>query len=212
MATHKTFNENLSGLDLEMIYVPDGEFMMGALEADQIPQHRVTVPAFYLSKNPISHAQWRMVMGYDSNNPRPNPDDAHPVTCVNWNEAKEFCKKLNAWFYRPYRLPSEAEWEYACRSEMLADVMWSEVSEWCEDVWHENYEGAPTDGTAWADVEDVTDDRVVRGRLSNSYTHPCDKHPAKRYRCSRNTQNFIFPDFIAGSGIGFRVVITASIL
>jgi formylglycine-generating enzyme required for sulfatase activity len=75
----------------------------------------VTVQDFYIGKYEVTQAQWKAVMGAD-NNPSSFKGDDLPVERVTWNDAKAFCEKLNRMTSRTYRLPSEAEWEYACRA------------------------------------------------------------------------------------------------
>jgi eukaryotic-like serine/threonine-protein kinase len=77
------------------------------------PQHRVSVPSFYMGRFEVTQAQWQAVMG---NNPSSFKGENRPVERVSWNDAQEFCKKLSQRTGRTYRLPSEAEWEYACRA------------------------------------------------------------------------------------------------
>ena len=102
-----------SYLGTEMIYVAGGSFSMGSNEVyeDEKPIHRVQVPAFYLGKYEVTQAQWRKVMG---SNPSDNKDcDQCPVEQVSWNDIQTFLRKLNAQSSYTYRLPTEAEWEYA---------------------------------------------------------------------------------------------------
>jgi formylglycine-generating enzyme required for sulfatase activity len=134
--TAQFFREQIAEVSLDMMLIPGGKFMMGSPE-DEIdrspnegPQHPVTVPAFYLGKYPITQAQWRAVVNaVDSDlDPEPahfkgyprrysaSPKDNHPVEQVTWFDATEFCIKLSQLTGRTYRLPSEAEWEYACRA------------------------------------------------------------------------------------------------
>ena len=113
---------------LEMIAIPGGTFTMGSPESepgsdeDERPQHDVTLQPFYLGRYPITQAQWRMVAGYPRVNKALNPDpsrfqgDNRPVEQVSWEDAQEFCRRLSQQTGKPYRLPSEAEWEYACRA------------------------------------------------------------------------------------------------
>ncbi len=103
-----------------MVGVPGGEFLMGSPESeegrygDEGPQHSVTVQAFSIGKYEITQAQWKAVMG--GNNPSNFKGDDLPVESVSWNDAKEFCQKLAQMTGKRYGLPSEAEWEYACRA------------------------------------------------------------------------------------------------
>ncbi|MDM8567214.1 formylglycine-generating enzyme family protein [Candidatus Halobeggiatoa sp. HSG11] len=117
--TAKQRIENAYGVNLAMVYIPAGEFMMGSPEDEEgrydneSPQHKVTIKQpFYMSKYPITQAQWQAVMG---NNPSHFKGDKRPVGMVSWDDAVKFCEKLSKLTKQNYRLPSEAEWEYACR-------------------------------------------------------------------------------------------------
>jgi len=107
-------------VSLEMVGVPGGEFQMGSPDGEEGrrheegPQHRVTVQAFSIGKYEITQAQWKAVM--DGNNPSHFPGDDLPVESISWADAKEFCRKRTQMTGRRYGLPSEAEWEYACRA------------------------------------------------------------------------------------------------
>ena len=116
----KYFTENLgNGITLEMVKIPGGEFIMGSpteeegREATEGPQHQVIVKPFFMGKFAVTQAQYQEIMG---NNPSRLKREKHPVDSVNWNNAIEFCQKLTKKTGRTYRLPSEAEWEYACRT------------------------------------------------------------------------------------------------
>jgi formylglycine-generating enzyme required for sulfatase activity len=107
-------------LDIPMIHVIGGTFTMGCTseqgydcETDEKPAHQVEMDNFYIGKYEITQAQWKAVMGY---NPSKFKGDDLPVENVSWHEAQEFILKLNnQTTYRQYRLPTEAEWEYAAR-------------------------------------------------------------------------------------------------
>ena len=216
-----TFTVELgSGVPLAMVYIPGGRFWMGSPESEpkrrdsEGPQHKVTVPAFYMGKYAVTQRQWRAVSLLDDvERPlAPNPScfkgDNLPVECVSWFDAVEFCQRLSRHTGHEYRLPSEAEWEYACRAGTSTPFHFGEtistdqanyngdsiygkgqkgmyrkkttpvgsfdanrfglydmhgnVWEWCQDHWHENYEGAPIDGSAWLS-SDESKNRVVRG-------------------------------------------------
>jgi formylglycine-generating enzyme required for sulfatase activity/predicted Ser/Thr protein kinase len=186
------------GVQLEMVQIPAGEFLMGSASSEkesrnsERPQHKVTVPSFYLGRYPVTQAQYAAIMG---NNPSHFKGDNLPVEKVIWHNAQEFCQKLMAKTKKKYRLPSEAEWEYACRAGTTTPFYFGEtidaelanydgnytygsgakgkylaktnkvgsfpannfglcdmpgnVWEWCEDGWHNDYNKAPVDGTAW---------------------------------------------------------------
>jgi formylglycine-generating enzyme required for sulfatase activity len=225
------FVESLGiGVELVMVRIPAGDFRMGSPEeesgryGDESPQHLVTVPEFYVGKYPVTQAQWRMVADLPQverelqREPSNFTGDDLPVDLVSWFEAIEFCRRLNATTGREYRLPSEAEWEYACRagtttpfhfgatiSTDLANYngnfvygsgnyldgsgekgiyrrkttpvgsfnaangfglhdMPGNIWEWCLDHYHEDYEGAPIDGSAWIDTNaEQNASRQLRG-------------------------------------------------
>ncbi len=102
-----------------MVAIPGGSFLMGSpcdekgRRDNEEPQHEVNVPSFYLGKYAVTQAQWQAIMG---NNPAKFEGENRPVEAVSWLEAVEFCQKLSEKLGEEYRLPSEAEWEYACRA------------------------------------------------------------------------------------------------
>jgi formylglycine-generating enzyme required for sulfatase activity len=115
-----SFTEDLGkGIKLEMIAIPGGTFWMGspANEAERYnsesPQHQVTVPSFFMGKYPLTQAQYQAIMG---KNPAYFKGNNRPVENVSWDDAVLFCQKLSQRTGKNYRLPSEAEWEYACRA------------------------------------------------------------------------------------------------
>jgi formylglycine-generating enzyme required for sulfatase activity len=325
-------------LDLEMVAIPSSTFMMGAPEEesesidDERPQHDVTLQPFYMSRYPITQAQWRSLstttiqnfeeafravdsvirrnqreglrkierdilegswhrrtfpeialstgtsaahcrnvasrlwnllssaLGMSVSkrniervvercfserelNPAPSRFDGDdlPVENVSWEDAQEFCRRLSIKTGKDYRLPTEAEWEYACRAgtatpfyfgeTIAADLanydagtafgdgptgeyrgkttvvgsfpanafglcdMHGNVWEWCEDDWHETYEGAPTDGSAWISSGERESRRVLRGGSWNDGPENC--RSANRFRDAPDLRNF---------NTGFRVV------
>ena len=115
------------GMVLDLLQIPAGEFDMGSTstepyrETDEGPRHRVKVDAFYMARTEISQAQWAQVAAYPpveialTSEPSRYPGAALPVQNVSYAEATEFCRRLTAKTGRFYRLPTEAEWEYACR-------------------------------------------------------------------------------------------------
>ena len=122
------FSEPLAdSLDLEMMLIPKGQFMMGCPDSeegenDEKPQHLVTIAQFFMAKTPVTQAQWRVVAGMPQIDRALKPDPSRfkgancPVEQVSWYEAIEFCQRLSTHTSRTYTLPTEAQWEYACRA------------------------------------------------------------------------------------------------
>ncbi|HEY9641333.1 MAG TPA: formylglycine-generating enzyme family protein, partial [Coleofasciculaceae cyanobacterium] len=113
---------------LEMVAVAGGRFRMGAADTERFsapsesPQHQVAVQPFFISKYLITQSQWQAVAALPKVSRDLNPNPAHfkgmdlPVESVSWLDAVEFCDRLSQSTGTAYRLPSEAEWEYACRA------------------------------------------------------------------------------------------------
>ncbi|OLP19520.1 sulfatase-modifying factor protein [Leptolyngbya sp. 'hensonii'] len=136
------FTEALgNGVDLDLVKIPAGQFMMGQTEAEkqellkqvseadyqkyfarELPRHEVHILRFWMGRYPITQAQWRRVAALPQVQRELQPDpsrfkgDRLPVEQVNWWEAVEFCDRLSQATGHAYRLPTEAEWEYACRA------------------------------------------------------------------------------------------------
>ncbi|MBW4596810.1 MAG: formylglycine-generating enzyme family protein [Brasilonema angustatum HA4187-MV1] len=239
-------------ITLEMVAIPGGKFLMGSPQGEgyerEKPQHEVTVQPFFMGKYPMTQAQWQVVAALPQINRELKPEpsyfkgDDYPVERVSWYDVVEFCARLSKKTGKNYRLPSEAEWEYACRAgtttpfhfgETLTDKlanydarttfasepqgeyrekttsvgtfspnafglydMHGNVSEWCEDSCSsENYEGAPTDGSAWQHIDNDNNCRIMRG--GSWYYNPKCCCSALRYRYGSD---------IGYNDIGFRVV------
>jgi formylglycine-generating enzyme required for sulfatase activity len=138
--TNKSYTEDLgSGVRLTLMLIPNGEFMMGAPEDEpgsddcERPQHLVRVSQFLLGRYPVTQAQWRVVAGYQQIDKELDPDpskfkgDNLPVETVSWEDAQEFCRRLSAQSKKNYRLPSEAQWEYACRAGTSTPFSFGEI-------------------------------------------------------------------------------------
>lgn len=104
-----------------MVYIEGGSFQMGSedVEADddEVPVHEVQIKNFYIGKYEITQAQWKNIMG---KNPSYFRGDDFPVECVSWEDVQRFIKRLNAKTGKHYRLPTEAEWEYAAKGGNLS--------------------------------------------------------------------------------------------
>jgi len=229
-------------LRADMVRVEGGSFLMGCRNeetpdtcaASEKPEHLVRVPAFSIGRYEVTQAQWRAVIGTDPPRLTNKGCDDCPVEYVSWLNAQEFIGKLNAMTKRNYRLPSEAEWEFAARggavskgyrfsgSNDLGLVAWSgkytkkatqpvgtkapnelglydmsgNVHEWTMDCYNANYDGAPTDGTAWL-TKGNCELRVARGGSWN---------PADPGGYCRPAFRLYFPATTAIPVVGFRLV------
>jgi formylglycine-generating enzyme required for sulfatase activity len=107
-----------NGISLDLILVPSGIFKMGSLHMygnpEEQPQHIVSIKSFLMGKFLITQAQWKAVMGKLP--PRRFKGDNLPVERVSWDDAQKFCQRLSEKTGRNYQLPSETQWEYACRA------------------------------------------------------------------------------------------------
>jgi formylglycine-generating enzyme required for sulfatase activity len=126
------FVEDLGhGVPLTIVKIPGSEFLMGSSTSEEgiynpeTPQHLVKVPDFYLGQTLISQAQWQQIMGNNPSNFTGN--SKLPVEKVSWLDTQKFCQKLSVQSKRKYRLPSEAEWEYACRARTTTPFYFGET-------------------------------------------------------------------------------------
>lgn len=227
---------------LDLIPIPDGDYWMGSessrYEEERNP-HKVAVSSFLIGRYQVTQAQWKAIFGLEDSPSRWQGDNL-PVENVSWNDAVEFCKRLSERRGREYRLPSEAEWEYACRagtttpfyfganltpdlanyqptspdgsisqSEFRAQTvevgsflanefglydMHGNVLEWCLDYWHDSYQDAPSDGSAWIEGGDSSR-RVVRGGAWRSQMDAC-----------RSAFRFSNEPSFKSDNTGFRIV------
>jgi len=256
-----------SGATLDLVRIPMGEFMMGMPAEERqtaldnllkyslkredaeeyldwsTPQHETTLRGFWMGKYTVTNSQWQSVM---ETKPSEKYDvkfqgENQPVVGVSWDDAKEFCKRASEKTGESIRLPSETEWEYACRActitsfhfgETITDdlvnydgnypygdapkgeycqqtlnvdrfspniwglyQMHGNVWEWCEDVWHENYQGSPNDGTAWL-KDGEQNMHILRGGSWISGANNC-----------RSANRIGFVKDFCYYNLGFRVVI-----
>lgn len=191
----------------KMVRIPPGKFLMGSPENEagrwdaEGPQHEVTISnAFEIGKYPVTFDEYDL---FAKATKRKLPNDQgwgrsqRPVINVSWHDAQDYVKWLSGQTGKPYRLPTEAEWEYAARANTQTRYWWGDdidtnnavynttqtepvgsfkanafglydtagnVWEWVQDCWHENYNNAPKDGSAWLEVNGGNcDRRVVRG-------------------------------------------------
>jgi formylglycine-generating enzyme required for sulfatase activity len=193
-----------NSVGIQLVPIPGGSFIMGdgGGDSSESPPHPVHVAPFYLGKYEVTQAEWQAVMG---SNPSTYKHPQRPVDQVTWLEVQSFINRLNRLEGTSlYRLPSEAEWEYAARAgtttkwsfgddpSQLSRFAWygqqgdigtqlvggrapnpwglydmyGNVWEWVQDCWHENYNGAPGEGTIWSGGDCSL--RMLRGGGWNS--------------------------------------------
>ena len=139
---------SLDDIMRNMVYVEGGTFTMGATseqkkpDDDEKPTHRVSLSSFYIGKYEVTQALWKAVMG---SNPSSYKGDNLPVENVSWNDCQTFLRKLNAMTGKNFRLPTEAEWEYAARGGNLSRGYQYSGSKKIDDVaWYRNNSGSKT--------------------------------------------------------------------
>jgi formylglycine-generating enzyme required for sulfatase activity len=265
----QTFTEHLgNGITLDMVLIPPGEFLMGSPENElgrqesESPQHLVSISQpFFMSQYLVTQAQWQHITKMPKvkrkleQNPSRFKGLSLPVETLSWFDAEEFCLRLSRLSTLKkkcsYRLPSEAEWEYACRAGTTNPFHFGETIDaelanyqaeddkaggtvylgkygrgqfgeyrrkttsvgifpanpfglfdmhgnvwvWCEDHWHDNYEGAPTDGSAWLNRNKGDAERILRGGSWLDYPRYCRSAFRGRNSAAGRSDN-----------IGFRVV------
>lgn len=151
------FTEDLgNGVVIDMVKIPGGTFLMGSPENEperlesESPQHSVTIQPFFMGKYTVTQAQWAAVADFDKVKIDLNPDPSwfkganRPVERVSWDDAVEFCARISQKTGKTYRLPSEAEWEYACRAGTTTPFYFGDTI--TTDL--ANYDGKDTYGSA----------------------------------------------------------------
>ena len=141
-------NLTYSNFKNDMVFVQGGTFTMGddtSKYIEEKPAHQVTISDFYIGKTEVTQAQWRAVMGSDPVNLRFKGCDDCPVESVSWNDVQDFFKKLNAKSNHQYRLPTEAEWEFAARGGVKSkSYKYSGSNNLDEVAWHDTNSGNKT--------------------------------------------------------------------
>lgn len=258
--TAEYFREDLGkGITLDLASISGGLFMMGSLPdegyEEELPAREVKIKSFFMGKYPVTQAQWRAIALYPKIDRELDPNPSYfqgenlPVETISWLDAVEFCRRLAKKTGREYRLPTEAEWEYACRAKTVTSFhcgeslnsrlanydasvtyaaeppgeyrgkttpvgifspnpfglydMHGNVREWCADPWHDNYCGAPVDGSVWQDKNSNNQYRILRGGSWMGIPHYC--RSAFRHLDLFGAEG-------SNDGSGFRVVWSLSAL
>ncbi len=237
---------------MEFAYIPSGNFLMGSPASEGIPeneqpQHSVEISAFEIMTTEVTQGMWEDVMGetaFENRNMSVGEGEEYPMYHVTWNDCEDFIQRLNDIdHFHHYRLPSESEWEYACRAGTTTrfywgdDVLYQEIDryswydenshfgyvtgqygtrpvgtkepnawglydmsgnvwEWCQDYYHDSYNDAPDDGSAW--------------------DYPVTSYPVQRGGCwyiqaeySRSASRYYSNAASEWNTIGFRLVRSA---
>ena len=239
--------ETAFGMELQMVYVAGGTYMMGATEEqlddandDEKPAHRVTLDSYHIGKFEVTQAQWAAVMGttVEQQYDKANLDwdlfgvgDNYPMYCVSRQEAQSFCEKLSAQTGKKYRLPTEAEWEYAARGGQKSDGMkyagsnsYNDVA-WCWENSESDYASHPVgkkrpnglgiydmSGNVWEWCSDwfgsYSSASAVNPQGPSSGVYCVIRGGSWRYDaqdCRVSNRRVEAPDGLSGS-VGFRVV------
>ena len=144
-----SLSAELNKLINNMVYVSGGTFTMGGTseqgsdaKSDEKPTHSVTLSSYYICKYEVTQALWRAVMG---SNPSLDKGDNLPVECVSWDDCQTFINRLNSYTGRNFRLPTEAEWEFAARGGNYSRHYKYSGSNYIGDVaWYDNNSGNRT--------------------------------------------------------------------
>ena len=246
------FTEDLgNGVILEMVKIPGDSFIMGSPKNEkesrdnERPQHQVNIQPFFMGKFQVTQEKYQAITGQNFSRFQ---GKKRSVEKVNWYDAVEFCEQLSKLTGKEYRLPSEAEWEYACRAGTTTPFHFGEtittelanyngnytygttpkgvfrgttidvgsfpgnpfglyhmhgnVWEWCLDDWHDNYKGAPKDGSAWFDENNNLSQKQGRAVLRGGswFGNPGSCRSASRKDLNRNIRS------LNHLNVGFRVV------
>ncbi|MEG5021014.1 bifunctional serine/threonine-protein kinase/formylglycine-generating enzyme family protein [Microcoleus sp. AT8-B5] len=228
----QAFIENMgNGITLDMVAIPGGSFVMGSPDTEagrssyEGPQRTVNIPAFFMGKYEITQEQYQAVMG---NNPSEFKGAKLPVEKVSWNDAVEFCKRLSKKTGKTYRLPSQAEWEYACRAGTKTPFYFGETI--TPDLVNYNgnnpYGGAPKGlyRKQTTDVGNFSPNAFglydMHGNVWEWCSHPDNDRSDRRVRCGGswkdaavNCRSAYRLSNLAGDGysdIGFRVALVSA--
>lgn len=148
-ASYSNGTLTVNGIKYNMVWVDGGTFRMGATSEQgsdandrERPVHSVTLSGYYIGKTEVTQALWKAVMG---SNPSEFKGDNRPVESVSWDDCQAFIRKLNALTGQNFRLPTEAEWEFACRGGNNSRGYKYSGSNYIDNVaWHDGNFGDKT--------------------------------------------------------------------
>lgn len=222
---HSQDHKKSKATGIKFVLIPGGSFNMGMSKlSNSVPIRQVKIKPFLLAKYVVTQGEWKKVMNTEpwKCDPLVKKGKNYPAVYISWEDAKAFCLKTGL------TLPSEAQWEYACKSgsktlffwgnQMNSDYCWyyenakkqlhkvgrkkpnayglydmiGNIKEWCKDVWHDTYKGAPLTGKAW--IDKTTKIRIERGGSWDDGELSCSSSFRSRHVPDTKTNN-----------IGFRV-------
>ncbi len=197
MPTPSNNDAIIGNLISNMVYVEGGSFMMGADDSeaydDEKPVHSETVDSFSIGKYEVTQREWTAVMG---SNPSHFKGDNLPVENVSWDECQEFIRKLNAMTGKNFRLPTEAEWEYAARSgNRSRGYKYSGSDDIGSVAWYKDNSG----GTTHAIGTKLSNELGLYDMTGNVWEWTLDKW-CDNYTSQRNQSRLVFR---GGSWINF---------
>jgi formylglycine-generating enzyme required for sulfatase activity len=221
--------------DMEFVWVPGGCFQMGSPASEEDrgsneTQHEVCVDGFWMGKTEVTQGQWQKIMG--SNPSRFKNGDNYPVEQVSWNDAQEYIRKLGSRSGKSFRLPTEAEWEYAARSGGK-DEKYAGGSDVDAVAWHMGNSGIKThpvarkrpnglglydmSGNVWEWCSDWYDSSYYRNSPRNNPQGPSSgsyrvdrggSWDSDAWRCRSAYRSWDSPGY-RFSFLGFRLVLAA---
>jgi formylglycine-generating enzyme required for sulfatase activity len=198
-----------------MVGLPAGQFLMGSpdsdpyAQSDEKPQHQVKINSFAIGKYPITQAQYQAVMGTNRSHFSNNPQN--PVEKVSWDDAQAFCQKLSQITGKTYRLPTEAEWEYACRAGTTTRYYFGDNDNQLGDyAWYDGNSGGKThpvgqkkpngwglydmSGNVWEWCEDDWHDSYI-GAPNDGSAWLDNDNRSQSVKCPRGGSWYDSPDF-----------------
>lgn len=222
VASKKTGDKLSNSIYMKFVYIPSGTFVMGSDsgKSNEKPVHRVRIDGFYMQTTEVTQEQWKEIMGNEPSYFTDCGDDC-PVEQVSWNDIQVFIKKLNKKEGgEKYRLPSESEWEYACRAGSTTEYSYDDESTPGDYAWYTGNSGDTTNpvgekepnawglydmsGNVWEWCNDL-----YGGYTSSSKVNPVGPHGNRGVRVNRGGSWGSYPQYLrstyrSSAAQGFR--------